>query len=147
MDDKRERFINWIGVSLSLPEDRLTEIFYFDKKTNLFFTIHVADYFMLNEDFEVDEAVTTSYNKKTEDEIVTWIKRIENEDKQIIRVPQKGLTDKTLKRIEAKNFLNGLSIEMDELQIWEIEESTSVKIDLTKEQQNSPDKKWWELWK
>ena len=140
MDNKRERLLNWIEIPLSFPVGRLTETFYFDKKTNLFFSIHIIDFFMLNEDYEIAEDVTTSYNKETENDIASWMKRILNEDKQIIEVPQKGLTDETLKKIEAEKFLNGLSIDLDKAEIWEVEISNSIQIDLTKEQGHSREK-------
>lgn len=145
--NKRNRIINWIGVSLSLPENRQSEMFYFDKSQNLFFSIHIVDYFMLDENLEIDESATSSYNKKTENEIVSWIKRIEREDKLIISVPQKGLTNDSLKRIEAEKFLKELSVDIDKTQIWEVEEKISVNIDLTKERTNNENKKWWEIWK
>ncbi|WP_405223817.1 hypothetical protein [Dokdonia sp. Asnod1-B02] len=145
--NKRNRIINWIGVSLSLPQNKQSEMFYFDKSQNLFFSIHIVDYFMLNENLEIDESTTSSYNKKTENEIVSWIKRIELEDKRIISVPQKGLTDETRKKIEAEKFLDDLSVDIDKTKIWEVEEKISVNIDLTKERTNSGNKKWWEIWK
>ncbi|WP_299888821.1 hypothetical protein [uncultured Lacinutrix sp.] len=145
--NKRNRIINWIGFSLSLPENRQSEMFYFDKSQNLFFSIHIVDYFMLDENLEIDESATSSYNKKTENEIVSWIKQIEREDKLIISVPQKGLINDSLKRIEAEKFLEGLSVDIDKTQIWEVEEKISVNIDLTKERTNNENKKWWEIWK
>jgi len=42
MNKKRERFIDWIGISISLPEDRLTEMFYFDKK-RVYFFLYVSE--------------------------------------------------------------------------------------------------------
>jgi hypothetical protein len=145
--NKRNRIINWIGVSLSLPENRQSEMFFFDKSKNLFFSIHIVDYFMLDENLEIDKSTTSSYNKKTENEIVSWIKRIEREDKLIISVPQKGLSNDSLKRIEAEKFIDGLSVEIDKTEIWEVEEKISVNIDLTKEPTNNGNKKWWEIWK
>ena len=145
--NKRNRIINWIGVSLSLPENRQSEMFFFDKSKNLFFSIHIVDYFMLDENLEIDKSTTSSYNKKTENEIVSWIKWIEREDKLIISVPQKGLSNDSLKRIEAEKFIDGLSVEIDKTEIWEVEEKISVNIDLTKEPTNNGNKKWWEIWK
>ena len=104
--ENREKIINWIGISLAQAPGNLTELFYFDKEKQLFFSIHILDYLMLDEELEINPAANVSYSKKTQLEIVEWIKRLEKKDSSIISVPQKGLIDDKLKEIEAVEFLN-----------------------------------------
>ncbi len=147
--ENREKIINWIGISLAQSPGSLTESFYFDKEKQLFFSIHVVDYAMLNEDLEINPAAKVSYSEKTQLEIVEWIKRLEKEDSSIISVPQKGLIDDKLKEIEAIEFLNEHEIDSDVATVWEVESHASISIDLTVDQKSKKplDKRWWEFWK
>ena len=70
----------------------LNESFYFDKINNEFFSILVTDYFMLDENLEVAKNTTTSYSKSNQGELVNRIRRIVNEDEDIISIPR--LTNK-----------------------------------------------------
>ncbi|WP_159098271.1 hypothetical protein [Aquimarina sp. Aq78] len=73
----------------------MNESFYFDKINNEFFSILVTDYFMLDDNLDVAKNTTTSYSNSNQSELVNRIKRIENEDKNIISIPR--LTDKERK--------------------------------------------------
>lgn len=110
----------------------------------MFFSIHILDYAMLDEDLEIKPAAEVSYSEKTQREIVEWIKRLEKKDGSIISVPQKGLTDDKLKEIEAVEFLNENKIDPDVATVWEVESQVSISIDLTGDKKT---KKWWEFWK
>ncbi len=137
-------------MSLAKPPNKLTEMFYFDHKNYIFFSIHVVDYFMLNEDMEIDSSVTNiSYSEKNQQEIVDWIKRLEKNDHSIIRVPQKGLEDDKLRKIEAIKFINENNIDTDKAILWEVESKSSISFDLTADEEisESLNKKWWEFWK
>ena len=70
----------------------LNESFYFDKINNEFFSILVTDYFMLDENLEVAKNTTASYSKSNQGELVNRIRRIVNEDEDIISIPR--LTNK-----------------------------------------------------
>jgi hypothetical protein len=147
--EKKERIINWIGVALSQDPNSLTEAFYFDRSEQRFFSIHFLDYFMLDEDLDINPAANISYSEETQQEIVGWIRRIENKDNSILRLPQKGLIDEKLKEIEALQFINEKEIDIESAKIWEVESNVSVGFDLAieDEKKQKGDKKWWEFWK
>ena len=147
--ENRDRIINWISISLSQAPNSLTESFYFDHKKQIFFSIHAVDYFMLNENLEIDPSVKASYSKENQQEIEDWVKRLEENDSSIIRVPQKGFTDDKLKEIDAIAFINENKIDCDKAILWEVESKVSIGFDLTKDKEikKPQNKKWWEFWK
>ena len=148
--ENKDRIINWIGISLSEAPNSLTVSYYFDYENYIFFSIHVVDYFMLNEDLEIDSSVTNiSYSEKNQREIVYWIKRLDKNDNSIISVPQKGLTDDKLREIEAIEFIKKNKIDTDKATLWKIESESSISFDLREDEENNKplNKKWWEFWK
>lgn len=138
----------FIKMALSQLPNEITRSFYYDKLNHTFFVIHIFDYFMLNQDLEIDASVEVSISKESQKEIVDWIKRIEKNDNSIIRVPQKGITDEELQHIEFLKFIekNNIDLELARMQKVEAkEEKESIKFDLNKIDKTN--KKWWEFWK
>ena len=132
--DQRTRIINWIGISLSIDPGNLTESFYFDRRSQTFFSVHVADLFMLNEDLELDVAVSDiSYSEKEITELIHWIKRIDGDDQDIVFIPKKGISDQALREEEASAFFEALNIDVSKVQFWEVDSNPSVTIDLKNE--------------
>lgn len=86
--NSESQILNWLMIGMSQSPNSLNEIFYFDKLHNEFFSILAIDYFMLDENFDVAENVSTSYSQSNENGVVDKIKRIESEDKHIILVPR-----------------------------------------------------------
>ncbi len=147
--DKKDHIIGWLGMVLSLEPGRLTESFYFDRKEQLFFSIHVMDYFMVTEDLEIDPASTTNMSEASLQTIVHWMKRLEEDTDSIIQIPQRGITDKTLREIQAREYILEHQIDLGTARVWEIDSDVSVKVDLTTktEGHSKATKKWWEFWK
>lgn len=137
--ENKDRVINWIRMSLSQDPHSLTESFYFDRTKQLFFSIHVVDYFMLTDDLEIDPAASVSYSDKSQQEIVAWIKRLERNDVSILKVPQKGITDDKLQEIEAIEFIEKHHIDVSSARTWEVEADVEVTIDLSDDE--APEKK------
>jgi hypothetical protein len=144
MSDKN-KVIEFIKMALSKLPNEITRSFYYDKLNHTFFVIHITDYFMLNEDLEIDASVEVSMSDESQKEIVELIKRVEKNDNFIIRVPQKGIIDEELKHIEFLDYVNTNDIDLDLARIQSIEEKLSVKFDL--ETIDTKGKKWWEFWK
>lgn len=76
MNEKNE-VIKFIKMALSQLPNEITRSFYYDKMNQTFFVIHIVDYFMLNEDLEIDDSVAVSMSKASQNEIVDWINRKE----------------------------------------------------------------------
>ena len=86
--------LNWLKIGLEQSTGSLTENFYYDKRDNEFFSIMAVDYFMLDEDLNISNDVTTSYSKIQENSLIDRIQRIENNDPDIISIPRVSLEDR-----------------------------------------------------
>lgn len=148
---KQEQIYNWLSTGLQQPADRLSEIFYYDKRDNEFFSILVTDYFMFDENHNVAENTTTTYSKEDLETLIDRIRRIENKDVSIISLPRLGNTQNTADTesisLEIDNFLNLNSINIETATIWEAEESGTITIDLKNEKEILTKKHWWKRWK
>jgi len=134
---KKEKIFNWLTTGLQHPSDRISEIFYFDKRDNEFFSILVTDYFMFDENLNVAKGTTTSYSKENLEILVDRIRRFEDKDETIISLPRlgnsKSTTDKEYISQQAERFLNLNSIKIETATIWEVEENVTITIDLKNE--------------
>lgn len=87
---RQEQIYNWLTTGLQQPANRLSEIFYYDKRDNEFFSVLVTDYFMFDENLNVAKDTTTSYSKENLESLIDRIRRIENKDDTIISLPRLG---------------------------------------------------------
>ena len=150
--NRQEKVYNWLATGLQQPADRLSEIFYYDKRDNEFFSILVTDYFIFDENLNIADNTTTTYSQENLDTLTDRIKRIEkNEDTTIISLPRLGNSPNAdsaeFISQQADNFLNLNSIKIETVTIWEIEESGTVTIDLKNESEPITKKSWWKVWK
>lgn len=88
------QILNWLTIGFEQPTGSLTENFYYDKRNNEFFSIMAVDYFMLGENMNIADNVTTNYSKTQENSLVGRMKRIENNDPTIISIPRITLEDR-----------------------------------------------------
>lgn len=148
---KQEQIYNWLTTGLQQPADRLSEIFYYDKKDNEFFSILVTDYFMFDKNLNVVENTTTTYSKENLKTLIDRIRRIENKDVSIISLPRLGnsqnTSDTEFISLQTDSFLNLNSINIETATIWEVEESGTIIIDLKNEKELLTKKPWWKIWK
>ncbi|TCC86989.1 hypothetical protein EZ428_22555 [Pedobacter frigiditerrae] len=148
---KQEQIHRWLIIGFQQPADRLSEIFYYDKRDNEFFSILVVDYFMLDENFDITPAVTTVYSAKTSKIIAERIKRIENDDSSILALPRLGsiqnVDDDEFIPQRIDSFLNLNAIDVETVKIWEVEEEGIITIDLKRESEPLTKKTWWKLWR
>ncbi|WP_264565775.1 hypothetical protein [Flavobacterium sp. N3904] len=143
---KREIIENWLEIGFTQPAEKISEIFYFDKRDYEFFSILVSDYFLFDENLEIARDVTSNYPESILILLINRIKRIENKDKSIIALPRfgklNGEVDKNISE-EIDTFLNLNSINIDSTSIWEIDETGSVTINLKNYKKQ---KSWWKFW-
>jgi hypothetical protein len=143
---KQEKINNWLTTGLQQPADKLSEIFYYDKRDNEFFSILVTDYFMFDENLNLEKDTTTTYSKDNLETLIDRIRRIENKDITIISLPRHDNSINAdniqfiSKQVESFLYLN--SINIDTATIWEIEEIVSITIDLKNERELEIKKNW-----
>lgn len=134
---KQQQIYNWLTTGLQQPSERLSEIFYYDKRDNQFFSILVTDYFIFDENLNVAKATTTNYTKEDLEILIDRIRRIENQDVAIISLPRLGnsanVDNPELIYQQAENFLLLNSINIETATIWEVEENGTITIDLKNE--------------
>ena len=134
---KQEQIYNWLTTGLQQPSDRLSEIFYYDKRDNQFFSILVTDYFIFDENLNVAKATTTNYTKENLEILIDRIRRIENQDVAIISLPRlnnsTSVENPELISQQAENFLLLNSINIETATIWEVDENGTITIDLKNE--------------
>lgn len=134
---RKEQIYNWLTIALQQPADRLSEIFYYDKRDNEFFSILVTDYFMFDENLNVAKDTTTKYTKENLEILIDRIRRVETKDVSIISLPRLGnsenVDNKEFISQQVESFLNLNSINIEATTIWEVEESGTITIDLKNE--------------
>lgn len=134
---KQELIYNWLTSGLRQPADRLSEIFYYDKRDAEFFSILVSDYFMFDENLNVAKDTTTTYINENLEILIDRIRRIENKDVSIISLPRLGnsanVDNTEFISQQAESFLILNSINIETATIWEVEESGTITIDLKNE--------------
>lgn len=79
---------NWLVVACSEPFNSFTESFYYDKRDKEFYSIHFADFLLLNDDLTLNEQVDSSYPIQIQKLIADRILRQENKDADIIAIPR-----------------------------------------------------------
>jgi hypothetical protein len=152
-----EQIYNWIKIGLLQPSERLSELFYYDKRDNQFFSILVSDYFHFDEDYNVPENASSSYPENILKLLADRMKRIENDDKSIIplsRTNREENTNDDYLHQKIETFLNLNSINIKTVTIWDIDSIGSLTIDLTTNNETESEinqkidkKNWWKFWK
>lgn len=100
------KIYNWLVTAFSEPFNCLTESFYYDKRDKEFYSIHLADFLLLNEDFTLNENVESSYSTSIKTRIVDRILRDENKDPEIIAIPRLRVADR---KTIMQQFLGSIS--------------------------------------
>ncbi|QJB31962.1 hypothetical protein HF324_11410 [Chitinophaga oryzae] len=92
-------------MAFSEPFYSLTETFYYDKRDKEFYSIHFADYMLLNDDLSLNEAATSSYPDGIAALIADRIGRAEKEDETIIVIPSLDLEKR---KAVMQEFITGI---------------------------------------
>jgi hypothetical protein len=129
--EKEKRIYNWIIAGLRQSPNWFSEIFYFDKRDEQFFSILVTDYFLFDEDFSPADGIQSTYSESTIELLADRMRRMHDEDDtNIIALPRcgEGLDDYQEK---ADSFLNLNAIDLEKATIWDINESGSINVKIT----------------
>jgi len=145
------RIYNWLEIGFQQPSERLSELFYFDKRDSQFFSILVADYFHFDENYKVPENAVSSYSEDVLELLADRMKRIDANDKSIIALPRTSekitLTQDVLNE-KIESFLDLNTIDVNIATIWDIDEIGSVTINLVDSKKGlKRSKRWWKFWK
>lgn len=150
MDTKEEEIYNWLTTGVQQHVDRIQELFYFDKSSDEFFSVLITDYFLLDENLNISNDVTSSYLPQTLEKLAEKIRRIENKDTDIIALPRAGKPELNqeieyfLQQIDS--FLNIHAIKIKETTIWIPSESGTITLNLTDKKVDAEKQAWWKFW-
>lgn len=125
----QEQIYNWLIVGLQQSPTRFSEVFYYDRRDNQFFSILMTDYLLFDQNGELAEDIVTNYSQNTLTLLTDRIRRV-NIDNRVIGVPRLGdIEGDYLEHVDT--FLNLNSINIEASTIWDVEESgtISIKID------------------
>jgi hypothetical protein len=122
----QEQIYNWLVMGLQQSPVQFSEVFYYDRRDNQFFSILMTDYFLFEKNGDLAKDAGSSYSENTLKLLADRIRRI-NIDNNVIALPRLGDGyDDYLQ--QAETFLNLNSINIDESTIWEVEESGSINV-------------------
>lgn len=89
---------------------------------------------MFDENLNIAKGTTTTYTKDNLEILIDRIRRIENKDVSIISLPRLGKSANVENTRfiygEVESFLNLNSINIETATIWEVEENSTITIDL-----------------
>lgn len=125
----QEQIYNWLIVGLQQSPTRFSEVFYYDRRDNQFFSILMTDYLLFDKNGELAGDIVTNYSQNTLTLLTDRIRRV-NIDNRVIGVPRLGDTEGDyLEQVDT--FLNLNSINIEASTIWDVEESGTIsfKID------------------
>ncbi|MFT3679062.1 MAG: hypothetical protein QM791_02245 [Ferruginibacter sp.] len=97
---------NWLTIGFEQPIGSLNEDFYYDKKNNEFFSIVFTDHFMLDENLNSANDVTTTYTKTQEVALIDRLRRIELKDPEILSIDRISLDER---KAVMQQFVDNLS--------------------------------------
>ena len=139
---RQEQINNWLTSAFNATSTGISEFFYFDRRDNEFFSILAMDYFIVDDQFRIDDSNEISYSKKTLKLLSDRMKRIDQKDPNIISIP---LADSNLQlQNQIDSFINLNAININTATIWETEDaSITVNVGQDKAAVNRP---WWKFW-
>lgn len=100
-------------------ENEFSEIFYFDKRDNEFFSILIADYFLFTDNFEIDKNAKSSYSECELKILLDRLNRIQSNDSTIISLPRIGKTAEShIIHSTIESFIKSNKIKIETAHIW-----------------------------
>jgi hypothetical protein len=127
----KETILNWLTTGFQQPPDRLSESFYYDKRDDQFFSVLLTDYFLFDDELNLAKDTTSTYSKKSLESLQDRIKRIENNDLNILSIPRLGQMDGKEIKTQMNLFMQTSNIDLDTVTIWETEDKGTITINIT----------------
>lgn len=122
----QEQIYNWIRTGLQQSPTKFSEIFYYDRRDDQFFSILMTDYLLFDKNGELAKDIVTEYAESTLALLIDRIRRI-NIDNRVIAVPRLGIIEGDY-LAQADAFLSLNSINIAASTIWDVEESGTISI-------------------
>jgi hypothetical protein len=121
---------NWLTIGFKQSAARHSELFYFDKRDNQFFSLLVTDYFLFDNKLNFSEKTSSTYSQKSIASLQDRMKRIEANDSDVLSIPRLGEIDEDEVQNHIERFLASNNIDLETVTIWDAEDGTiTIKLD------------------
>ena len=129
MTDKQELF-NWLTIGFKQSPEGHSELFYFDKRDNQFFSLLVTDYFLFDDKLNLAKDTSSTYSLKSLNSLQDRVKRLDSNDKSVLAIPRLGEINAEEIQKQIEQFIETNDIDLDTVTIWETEDKGTITINL-----------------
>ena len=142
---EKNQIISWLKIAFQQPIDSEIEDFYFDKKSNTFFSITILDKLLIDQKFKIIKNLSPYFSIEELEKIKTWIRKINKNNSSIIKLPKFGLVNNQ-EELEDKinSFLFKNAIRLSTSEIFEVFQKEPLFN--TTDKLNIETKPWWKFW-
>ena len=142
---EKNQIISWLKIAFQQPIDSKIEDFYFDKKSNTFFSITILDKLLIDQKFKIIKNLSPYFSIEDLEKIKTWIRKINKNNSSIIKLPKFGLVNNQ-EELEDKinSFLFKNAIRLSTSEIFEVFQKEPLFN--TTDKLNIETKPWWKFW-
>ena len=143
---EKQHLINWLKIAIQQPIDNDVETFYFDKKTNCFFSITLLEKLLVDKKFKIQYHLSPYFSDEELKCIQKWIKKIDRKNNSILKLPTFGIINDEEELTELINqFLFKNAIRLSNATIFNVLQKEVIPRIQTKKE-IKPTKSWWKFW-
>ena len=134
---------NWLLIAFQQEVDDSSEYFYFDKKKNEFFSVHIIDLYLFDKKMKIINGVSLYFTQDELSNLRERIKKINKNNSSILRLPRLGKCDEASELISIiQQFITENKIDIKTSTYSEVFQKTPIQHD---KKANSK-KQWWKFW-
>ena len=142
---EKQHLINWLKIAIQQPIDNDVETFYFDKKTNCFFSITLLEKLLVDKKFKIQYHLSPYFSDDELKCIQKWIKRIDRKNNSILNLPTYGIINEEELNELINQFLFKNAIRLSNATIFNVLQKEVIPRIQTKKE-IKPTKSWWKFW-
>lgn len=138
----------WIQYAVQQSTDEQSELFYFDKKNNEFFSILSIDNYLFDKKLNSIPGISLYYTTEELSQLKERFKKIKSKKNSIIVLPRKGIqSDPSELTAIIDTFLSVHKIDLKTCSLSETVQKEPVPLEKRGVTNQQSSKKWWEIWK
>jgi hypothetical protein len=142
----KQHLLNWLKIAFQQPIDNDVEDFYFDKKSNCFFSITHLEKLLIDKNFKIQYNLSPYFSDEELKTIQKWTKKIKKSNNSIVKVPSYGIINDEEELTESINqFLFKNAIRLSNATIFNVIQKEVIPRIHTKKEVK-PTKTWWKFW-
>ena len=143
---EKQHLLDWMKIAFQQPIDNDVEDFYFDKKTNCFFSITHLEKLLIDKNFKIQYHLSPYFSDDELKTIQKWIKNSVQKNNSIIELPSYGIIHNEEDLNELINqFLFKNAIRLSNTSIFNILQKELIPGNHTKKEIQQS-KSWWKFW-